>query len=187
MHRAEKSTQSRSPYLRRKQCTSFVTIITIFPRSRARNARVTRSEETATSLSRRGENLVRALLPRHTSSLCSEEQRLALSCHREPRLVISAGSPGSCYEPRAEARARGPGARDCAAGPAERLQLRLRQPHVTGQGRSAFQEPGSAAARAPCLSELRVSQSRLRGRSGPSYGACSAPTRVLHAVIFCLI
>lgn len=69
MHRAEKSTQSRSPYLRWRQCTSFVTIITIFPRSRARNARVTGSEETATSLSRRGENLLRALLPRHTSCL----------------------------------------------------------------------------------------------------------------------
>lgn len=39
----EKSTQSCSPYLRWKQCTSFVTIITIFPRSRARNAWMTRS------------------------------------------------------------------------------------------------------------------------------------------------
>lgn len=69
MHRTEKSTQSRSPYLRWKQCTSFVTIITIFPRSRARNARVTRSEEPAPRLSRLGENLLRALLPRHSSSL----------------------------------------------------------------------------------------------------------------------
>lgn len=110
----------------------------------------------------------------------------ALSCHREARLVISAGSPSSCYEPglkrgRVDQSARvryGAGRAAAAEAPAAARYWagKVSFPGARISCRTSSATRSSAWAKAGC-----------EGGSGPSYGACSPPTRVLHAMTFCLI
>lgn len=84
---------------------------------------------------------------------------------------------------RLKARARGPGARECAAAPARAAAAEAPAAAVTGQGRSAFRG-ARISCRTSLASELRVSQSRHEILGG--YGAMLASDEGL-ARVCCLI
>lgn len=165
--------QRCSPYLRWKQCTSFVTTVTIFPRSRAGKARVTRSVERSDDLSC-CKTLPRAPSPVTHLSLAQKRRGSYSRVTVNHKPVISAQSSRSCFKHPAEAWARGDWAQRWAGSgfgwrASEELAARLRmlKPHVIGQRWSALLEQGASAA----AEALMPSQS---SESGPSYWACSA-------------
>nr|XP_031535717.1 uncharacterized protein LOC116281424 [Vicugna pacos] len=138
-------------------------------------------------------------LPRHASSLwpgreaaparASPRTTARLSCSVAQRLLEArgrgAGTRIRSTRPAPLSRQRGCGGRTPREPAAARLLLRLRQPHVAGRGRSAFQEPGSAAARAPrrprAPCEPRPAVSAARPQLLSMLGCPAAPTGALPA------
>lgn len=183
----EKSMQRSPPYLKWKQYTSFVTTVTIFPKSKSRERRSDMKWRRKPRLELLQESS-QAPFSRDTPPVSgSEHQRLALALHAYPQACHICSISQQLREAPAEACTPGVWARaprrPGGAPPGEpgkpgaaRQQLTILKAHVTGQ-RAAFQERGPAAAQPRRFPEPRASPSSRGAQEAAGYWACSALPR----------